>query len=80
MNLIMHFSCFVEICKLFCFVGMAVERIKRSEENCLPSFFSFLSSCDQSSYCNRVLVSCSTHVTDEFFPCVKNHLVIHQSW
>ena len=75
MNLIMQFSFLVEICNKLCFADIAVDRIKRSEENCLPSF-SFLSSCDQSSYCNRVLVSCSTHVIDEFFSCVRNHLVI----
>ena len=75
MNLIMQFSFLVEICNKLCFADIAVDRIKRSEENCLPSF-SFLSSCDQSSYCNRVLVSCSTYVIDEFFSCVRNHLVI----
>ena len=38
MNLILYFSWFRSICNRFCFVCIAVERIKRSEEDCfLPS-------------------------------------------
>ena len=72
-------SWFLDICYWICFICIAVERIKRSKEDCLSSF-TFLSSCHLSNFCYGVLVSCSTHVINESFPPVRNHNVIHQSW
>ena len=76
-ELIFFFSWFLDICNYFGFVYIAVERVKRSEEDCLPSFFTFLSSCHQSRFCFWVLISCSTHVMNKLFPSVRNHHVIH---
>ena len=42
MNLMLYFSRFRNICNRFCFVCIAVERIKRSEEDCLSSFFIYV--------------------------------------
>ena len=45
MNLIIHLPRFRDICNCFCFICIAVERIKRSEEKFLLSFFPFFFFC-----------------------------------
>ena len=76
MNMIFYFSWFRSICFRFCFICIAFERIKRSAEDCLSSFFTFISSCHLSNFCNGVLISCSAHVINKSLPFVKNHHVI----
>ena len=33
------------------------------------NFFRFFSFCYESSFCNRVVISCSIHGTDELYSC-----------
>ena len=71
MNVKLYFSWLRSICNRFCFICIDVEMIKRSEEDCLSSFFTFISSCHKSNFCNGVLISCLTHVINKSLPFLK---------
>ena len=60
MNLIIHLPRLLEICKLFCFVCIAV-----GEEDCMIFFFTFFSFCHQFSFCNGILISCLIHIRQQ---------------
>ena len=76
MNLMIHLPRFLCICNYFCFAGIVVDT------NCTPSivkemFVFLLYECVhtpyhfQSSFCNRVLISCSIHGKDELYSCLE---------
>ena len=60
MNLIIHLPWLLEICKLFCFVCIAV-----GEEDCMIFFFTFFSFCHQFSFCNGFWISCLIHIRQQ---------------
>ena len=78
--LIMNISWFGEIHGYCCFGGINVIWIKRCKEDCLSSFFTFFTSCHQSSVRNRMSVPRATHMVDELLPLVRDLHVIHQLW
>ena len=74
----MYFSWVLDTCNWFCFVCIAVERIKRSEEDCLLSLRAFPPATNPAS-AKECWSRARPHVVDESFPPVRNHHVIHQS-
>ena len=76
MNLMIYLPRFLCICNYFCFAGIVVETYQELWRKCLSSFctsvytfFTFFSFCCQSSFCNRVMISCSIHGVDELYSC-----------
>ena len=61
MNLIIHLPRLRDICNCLCFVCIAV-----GGEDCMISFFTFFFFCHQSSFCNRILISCLNHMRQHF--------------
>ena len=87
MNLMIHLPRLLDICNCLCFVCIAV-----GGEDCMISFFTFFFFCHQSSFCNRILISCLNHMRQQsvcttflcVHPichsfCVMNHHEIPQS-
>ena len=82
MNLMIRLPRFLCICDYFCFAGIVVETIctlSIVEEifvillcKCVHfpyNFFTFFSFCSQSSFCNRVMISCGV---DELYFCKES--------
>ena len=85
MNLMVDLPRFLCFCSVVCFAGITVETNCTPpivEEmfvfllyECvhLPcNFFTFCSSCSQSSFCNRVMISCSIHGVDDLYFCKES--------
>ena len=73
MNLIIHLPRLRDICNCLCFVCIAV-----GGEDCMISFFTFFFFCHQSSFCNRILISCLNHMRQQSvctpFLCIHTRL------
>ena len=60
MNLTTHLPGLLDICNCLCFVRIAV-----GGEDCMMSFFTFFFFCHQSSFCNKILISCLNHMRQQ---------------